>query len=287
MIRTFNLSRNFGKYEAVKDVNLNIKTNEIFGFLGLNGAGKTTIMRMICGLLRPSNGYSQLGGVEVRGPKDTNKLIPILSFVSQEMKLYEKATLRELLPVYAGLASKPADTGFKFASLVDVPLNRPCNKFSPGQQRKAQLAIAMIKDPQYLILDEPTAGLDPKGVSEIREMIKVLQGQGKTIFFSSHILGEVQSLCTSVGILHQGRIHFQGPINQSFHINLQGDIAGAVKVLSVNGFSAIQTETGIQVDVSHDEIPKITRRLNEDGFLTGLVEPVSLESIFNRVTLTN
>ena len=283
MINTFELSRKFGKFEAVKDVSLCIKTNEIFGFLGLNGAGKTTFLRMICGLLRPSSGYTKLGEIEVRGPQDMKHLISILSFVSQEMKLYETATLGEILPIYAGLASSSPEKGIKFAKQVDLPLDRPCNKLSPGQQRKAQLAIAILKDPQYLVLDEPSAGLDPKGVAEIREIIKIMQKDGKTIVFSSHILGEVQSICTSVGILHQGRIHFQGPLNISFHFEIRRNKEKAIDLLNTKGILSTPTNTGVQIEVEQGEIPAITRKLNAEGISIGLVEPVSLESIFDRV----
>lgn len=238
---------------------------------------------MICGLLRPSSGYAKLGEIEVRGPQDTKCLISILSFVSQEMKLYESATLSEILPIYAGLASSSPEKGIKFAEQVDLPLNRPCNKLSPGQQRKAQLAIAILKNPQYLVLDEPSAGLDPKGVAEIREIIKIMQKEGKTIVLSSHILGEVQSICTSVGILHHGRIHFQGPLNVSFHIEVHRDKERAENLLNAMGIPSTPTDTGVQVEVGQDEIPAITSKLNAEGISIGLVEPVSLESIFDRV----
>jgi ABC-2 type transport system ATP-binding protein len=283
MIRTFDISKNYGRYQAVNNVNLCIKPNEIFGFLGLNGAGKTTFLRMICGLLRPSSGYAQFDELEVRGPQDLKKLIPILSFVSQEMKLYESATLREVFPIYAGLASSSPERGFKFATQVDLPLDRPCNRLSPGQQRKAQLAIALMKNPRYLVLDEPTAGLDPKGVAEIRETIKIMQREGKTIILSSHILGEVQSICTSVGILHLGQIHFQGPLNVSFHIEIHGDIKRAAQILNTIDVSPTPTNTGLQIDIKQEEIPALTSKLNAEGITTGLIEPVSLESIFNGV----
>ena len=167
-------------------MNLQVSHGEIFGFLGLNGAGKTTVMRMICGLLRPSGGYARVGDVTVRGPADTASLTRCLSFVSQEMRFHEQGTLKEMLGVYAALASAPLQRGLDFARLVDIPLDRPCGRFSPGQQRKAQLAIAMLKQPEYLLLDEPSAGLDPNGVVEMRDILIELNSRGTDdlLFFS-------------------------------------------------------------------------------------------------------
>jgi ABC-2 type transport system ATP-binding protein len=222
MIQCFGLTRRYGRFTAVNAVDLRIADGEVFGFLGLNGAGKTTVMRMICGLLRPTAGYSSIGGVDVRGPRDTQRLIPDLSFVSQEMRFHERSFLRNLLSIHAILSGMPVDSGLAFARLAGVPLDRPCARLSPGQQRKAQLAIAMLKRPRYLLLDEPTAGLDPQGVSEVRDLIRHLHDSGATVFLSSHILGEVQSICTSIGILHKGRLCYRGRIAES------RDHAGAI-----------------------------------------------------------
>lgn len=283
MIESFSLTRHYGRYVAVDDVSLRIADGETFGFLGLNGAGKTTVMRMLAGLLRPTRGYSRVGGVEVRGPADTERLIGVLSFVSQEMRFYEQVTLRELLRVYAALASVAPERGFAFARQAGVPLDRACARLSPGQQRKAQLAIALLKEPRYLLLDEPTAGLDPQGVAELRDVVRALHAGGCTVFLSSHVLSEVQTLCTSVGILHRGRLRYQGRIEEAYVIGVPGDGARAAALLRDAGIPAVLASEGVRVAVPRPDLPAVIERLGAHGVRTGLVQAASLEEVFQRV----
>jgi ABC-2 type transport system ATP-binding protein len=282
MIQTFYLTKNYGRFRAVTDVNLKVEDGDVFGFLGLNGAGKTTLMRMITGLLRPTSGYARIGDVKVRGPEDIPRLIGMASFVSQEMRFYEQANLRELLGVYAALAQTSPDEGLAFACKVDVPLDRPCGKLSPGQQRKAQLAIALLKRPRYLLLDEPTAGLDPQGVAEVRDIIRELHTTGATVFLSSHILSEVQAICTSVGILHQGVLGFQGQIEEAYTIQVFGCPQQAVALLQDIGIPAIAEAEGVRVSIRRTDLPAVIERLAVRARV-GLVQSASLEDLFQRV----
>ena len=284
MIQTFELTKQYGRFTAVEGVSLTAATGEIYGFLGLNGAGKITLMRMLCGLLRPTKKHCQIGPVIVRGPQDSARLIPSLSFVSQELRFYEQATLRELLNVYAKLAQAPVTRGLDFARRTAVPMDRPCARLSPGQQRKAQLALALLKAPQYLLLDEPTAGLDPRGVAEMRDILRELHAHGVTIFFSSHVLGEVQALCTQVGVLHAGRLRYQGSLLERYAIQVAGDCAQAAAVLQAAGLLATLTPGSVQVAAQPADLPAIVARLTGAGVSVGLVQPVSLEVLFQELT---
>ena len=285
MIETFNLSRKYGRYVAVDQVNLSVENGEIYGFLGLNGAGKTTVMRMICGLLRPTRGYSQVGDMEVHGPADTRHLIGKLSFISQEMKFHEHATLKELLNIYAQLIDANPQIGMEFARQIGISLNRPCHKFSPGQQRKAQLVIALLKQPEYLLLDEPSAGLDPQGVAEMRDILKELHANGTTVFFSSHILSEVQTLCTTVGILHQGQIRFTGKLHSAIRIGIvENAVDTALGFLSDQSIEATPCDGGVEVTISEEQVPALVEALNQRGIHTGLIKAASLEDTFQKIT---
>lgn len=284
MIQTFDLMRAYGRHVAVERINLQVARGEMYGFLGLNGAGKTTVMRMICGLLRPNRGYARVGEFDVRGPGDAGRLIGRLSFVSQEMRFQEHATLKELLGVYAGLAGVPVQPGLDFAREIDVPLDRVCAKFSPGQQRKAQLAIALLKQPEYLLLDEPSAGLDPKGVAEMREILRSLNARGATIFLSSHVLSEVQTLCSTVGILHRGQMRYQGKVNEAYILAVPGDAAGAAReVVARHGHPAQLCFEGLQVEAPAARLAVILELLHQAGISAGLVRPVGLEDTFREV----
>jgi ABC-2 type transport system ATP-binding protein len=282
MIQTFHLTKNYGRFQAVADVNLKVNDGEVFGFLGLNGAGKTTLMRMLTGLLRPTNGYACVDEVKVSGPQDIFRLTGMLSFVSQEMHFYEQANLRELLHLYATLAETTPEEGLAFARKVGVPLDRPCGKFSPGQQRKAQLAIALLKHPRYLLLDEPTAGLDPQGVAEVRQIIQELQGTGSTVFLSSHILSEVQTLCSSVGILHQGILCYQGRIEETYSIQIFGNSKQAAALLQDIGILAVAETDGLRVRIGRADLPTVVDCL-AGRVRIGLIQSVSLEDLFQRV----
>jgi len=282
MIQTFHLTKNYGRFRAVSDVNLQVDDGQVFGFLGLNGAGKTTLMRMLAGLLRPTSGHACIGGVAVHGPQDLLRLIDTVSFVSQEMRFYEQADLRELLNLYATLAQTIPDEGLAFAHQVGVPLDRPCGKLSPGQQRKAQLAIALLKRPRYWLLDEPTAGLDPQGVAEVREIIRELHTHGATVFLSSHILSEIQALCSAVGSLHKGVLCYQGPIEEAYTIQIFGDSGQAVALLQDVGIPAIPEAQGVRVRICRADLPAIIERL-AGRVRVGLVQAASLEDLFQRV----
>lgn len=283
MIQTFDLCRKFGSYTAVDQVNLKIDPGEVFGFLGLNGAGKTTVMRMICGLLRPTNGYAQVGKIRVQGSAGAVKLISCLSFVSQEMRFHEQATLKELLAVYAALANAPVKRGIDFARQVGVPLDRPCGKFSPGQQRKAQLAIAMLKQPEYLFLDEPSAGLDPNGVAEMRDILLDLNAQGATIFFSSHILGEVQSLCSKVGILHRGKIRYVGMAGGVYTFTIDNGVEKSLGLLQHLGIAAWKCAEGVQLALPEEKHPAVVDFLGARGIQVKWIKAASLEDTFRSV----
>ncbi len=282
MIETFHLTKNYGRFPAVTDVNLKVSEGEVFGFLGLNGAGKTTLMRMLTGLLRPTSGHARVGEVDVSGPDDIPRLTAQLSFVSQEMRFSEPSSLRELLDLYAVLAQTTPEEGLAFARKAGVPLDRPCGTFSPGQQRKAQLAIALIKRPRYLLLDEPTAGLDPQGVAEVRVIVRELQASGATVFLSSHILSEVQTLCTSVGILHQGWLRYQGQVEEAYTIQIFGDSHQAAALLHEAGIPAVSDEAGLRVSLQRADLPAAIDRL-AGRVGVGLVQSASLEDLFQRV----
>lgn len=208
-------SANGEKKVAVKDLRLEVRKGEIFGFLGPNGAGKTTTINVLLGYIEPTSGSASLFGVDTRQPIARHKLgyLPELTYY------YKFLTAEEILRFYAKLFQIPDDIAQeridKVIKLVELePVrNRLIKTYSKGMQQRVGLAQALINDPELLILDEPTSGLDPIGRMKIRQIIQRLKNNGKTVFFSSHELGEVETVSDRVAILNEGVLVEQGRVN--------------------------------------------------------------------------
>ncbi|MCU0787154.1 MAG: ABC transporter ATP-binding protein [Verrucomicrobia bacterium] len=199
---------------AVRDLSFEVHQGEVFGFLGPNGAGKTTTMNVLLGYVHATGGSAELFGVDVRQPIARRRIgyLPELTYY------YRFLTAEELLRFYAKIfgmrrqeADRRIDELLKLVEL-DAVRRRPIRTYSKGMQQRVGLAQALINDPDLLLLDEPTSGLDPIGRMKVREIIQRLQEQGKTVFFSSHELGEVETVCNRVAILHRGQVQVEGPV---------------------------------------------------------------------------
>jgi ABC-2 type transport system ATP-binding protein len=203
-----------GRKVAVTDLNLKVGAGEVFGFLGPNGAGKTTTMNVLLGFVNATRGAAYLFGVDVREPIARQRIgyLPELTYY------YKFLTAEELLRFYARIfripraqADQRIDQLLKLVEL-DSSRQRPIKTYSKGMQQRVGLAQALINNPDLLILDEPTSGLDPLGRMKVREIIQRLKNEGKTVFFSSHELGEVETVCDRVAIIHQGELKVEGRV---------------------------------------------------------------------------
>jgi ABC-2 type transport system ATP-binding protein len=199
---------------AVDDLNLTVGQGEVFGFLGPNGAGKTTTMNVLLGFVQPTSGAAYLFGVDTRQPIARQRIgyLPELTYY------YKFLTAEELLRFYAKIFDVPSaevdariDTVLKLVELEHAR-KRPIRTYSKGMQQRAGLAQALINNPDLLIFDEPTSGLDPLGRMKVRQIIQRLKNEGKTVFFSSHELGEVETVCDRVAIMHQGKLRECGRV---------------------------------------------------------------------------
>ncbi|HVM49054.1 MAG TPA: ABC transporter ATP-binding protein [Candidatus Acidoferrum sp.] len=203
-----------GKKLALKDLNLKVGAGEVFGFLGPNGAGKTTTMNVLLGFVNATSGAAFLFGVDVREPIARQRIgyLPELTYY------YKFLTAEELLRFYArifGIPRAQADQRIdQLLKLVELEpaRRRPIKTYSKGMQQRVGLAQALINNPDLLILDEPTSGLDPLGRMKVREIIQRLKNEGKTVFFSSHELGEVETVCDRVAIINQGELKVEGRV---------------------------------------------------------------------------
>lgn len=199
---------------ALKGLNLSVKPGEVFGFLGPNGAGKTTTMNVLLGYVNATSGAAYLFDVNVREPIARQRIgyLPELTYY------YKFLSAEELLRFYARIFEIPKSETEKridqLLKLVELEhaRKRPIRTYSKGMQQRAGLAQALINNPDLLLLDEPTSGLDPLGRMKVREIIQRLKSEGKTVFFSSHELGEVETVCDRVAILHEGELKVEGPV---------------------------------------------------------------------------
>ena len=201
---------------AVKNLDLEVYAGEVFGFLGPNGAGKTTTMNVLLGFINATGGEASLFGTNVREPIARQRIgyLPELTYY------YKFLSAEELLRFYARIfripkaeAKRRIDAVLKLVELEQAR-KRPIKTYSKGMQQRVGLAQALINNPDLLILDEPTSGLDPIGRMKVREIIQRLKNEGKTVFFSSHELGEVETICDRVAILHQGELKVAGRISE-------------------------------------------------------------------------
>ena len=196
------------RVEAVNDLNLTVKSGEIFAFLGLNGAGKTTTIKLLLDHVRSTRGFARLFGIDARRPAARRKV----GYLPDMPHFYRFLTARELLDYTGRLFGIPRDERRRRSGelLEQVDLagraDEPLGGFSRGMLQRIGLAQALVNEPELLILDEPLGGLDPLGRSEIRNIIVSLKGEGRSVFFSSHILDDAERIADRVGIIHQGRL---------------------------------------------------------------------------------
>lgn len=208
ILRTHNLTKEFKKFSAVNNLNMNIKQGEIYGFLGENGAGKTTTIRMIMGLMKATSGEIEL--FSERASRKNRDFYKRVGSIIEYPGFYPNLTAKENLEIHRrmmGVQDKDSIiNSLKITGIQDVQ-DKKVKEFSLGMKQRLGIARAILHHPEFLILDEPVNGLDPSGIKEIRELILDLcHNQGITFLISSHILSEIQQMVTKVGIIHKGKL---------------------------------------------------------------------------------
>jgi ABC-type multidrug transport system ATPase subunit len=246
MLSVSSLTKSFNGKKAVNNASFSVHKGEIFGFLGPNGAGKTTSIKAILGLLYPNNGQILIDNQNLM--HDEKKIKEQVGYLPEKVAFYENLTALQNLEFYAEMKNanksqcKPLLKEFGLADAMDQKVGT----FSKGMNQRLGMARAIIGNPSFLILDEPSSGLDPRGVVFIREKIKTLNEQGATIFISSHILSEIQAICHRVGIINKGSIVAVDDIsNLQNRLQLRPKLVLTLEKIKKDFISAVEAIEGV------------------------------------------
>lgn len=297
VLRTHNLSKEFKRFTAVSNLNMNIKRGEIYGFLGENGAGKTTTIRMIMGLIKASTGEIELFSKKVS--RQNRDLLKRIGSMIEYPGFYPNLTAKENLEIHRrmiGVQDKECiANALKVTGIQDVK-DKKVKEFSLGMKQRLGIARAILHHPEFLILDEPTNGLDPSGIKEIRELILDLcHKQGITFLISSHILSEIQQIATKIGIIHKGELleeieydELQKRNRHYINIRVDNDKKASIileKELNISDY-VVWEKNNLRVYENLEQASKINKILVSNDLCVDelSVKADSLEDYFLRLT---
>ena len=289
------LTKKYGRRLVVDNLSLTVARGEIFGFLGQNGAGKSTVIRMALGLVRPTRGRVMLFGRDM--VKDSLKALGRVGAMVESPAFYENFSgwdnLRILAAMSGGASRKRIEEALALVDLLDRARD-PVSTYSHGMRQRLGIAQALLPDPQFIILDEPTDGLDPQGIREVRLLLPRLRDErGLTILLSSHLLDEVERICDTVAIIDGGRLLYQGAIGsliakeQSVRITVD-PLEEAYQLLTRDPLLSVSRNgsQSLYIKVPYESIPDVNAMLVERGIRVMEISPqrATLEEVFMSLT---
>ncbi len=290
ILETKNLTKSFGLRKAVDGLNLEIPDGSIYGFLGPNGSGKSTTIRMMTGLISPDEGevYIQGNSVQKMGNKALSRVGALIERADFHKHLSGETNL-EMLARMDGTDMSRVQTVLDRTGLGNRGKDK-VKTYSQGMKQRLGIAQALLSNPRLLILDEPTNGLDPQGMKEVRDLVRELSSEGITLFISSHLLDEIQKICSHVAMISQGKLKTAGPIEDllkdsdllmtEIHVN---PLAPAIELLSNQDWvHRCEEKNGLlNVGISHDKISDLVQLLVQNNLQISAVIPrTSLEDVF-------
>lgn len=288
VIVTHQLTKSYGTFQALKDLNLEVKQNEIYGFIGPNGAGKSTTIRILLGLLRSSGGKAEIFGKDVY--QNASELHSHLAYVPSDVNLWPYLTGGEVIDLLAKMRGK-FDTKRKAELLERFQLDptKKCKTYSKGNRQKVLLISAFVSDVDLLILDEPTSGLDPLMEMEFQSCIREAKDNGKTVFLSSHILTEVENVCDRIGIIKNGTIVESGTLSEMRHLTQTRFTVETITPVPEKIFSDIRGVFNVDIEgkrvtfsIEGDSINQVLQKLTQYNVVSLNSTPPTLEELFIR-----
>jgi ABC-type multidrug transport system ATPase subunit len=298
VIKVQGLSKNFGAIKAVDQLSFEVEAGQVYGFLGQNGSGKSTTIRMLLSLIHPSEGHIEIFGQSLT--ENRSAILEQVGAVIERPDLYPYLTAQEHLALFAKLRKQKITAAKIEATLAQVGLltraNDKVQTYSLGMKQRLGIGIALLHDPQLIILDEPTNGLDPQGIADIRQLIKSLsKDQGKTVLVSSHLLSEIEQIATHILIIHQGKKMAEGPTSSLLdpnktivQIKTLDDLGAKQKLMASTYRSNLLERTeGLYLTIPKLEIPALNAFIVASNIdLVSLEAKNSLEDYFLQLTST-
>jgi ABC-type multidrug transport system ATPase subunit len=300
MLSVHHLSKSFGNFQAVNDLSFEVKQGEVYGFLGQNGAGKSTTIRMILSLIRPTSGSIEIFGKSLYAEREA--ILQRIGAVVEKPDLYRYLSGYENLSLFAKLSANHISKAEIMDCLALVGLDKrakdPVRVYSQGMKQRLGIAVALVHNPDFIILDEPTNGLDPQGIADIRNLILMLsRDRGKTILVSSHLLSEMEQVADSMLIINKGKKIVEGKVNELVNPEkLQLEIVStdnpkALQLLSETVWgkaTSRSTAHRISVEIDAADVAALNKYLVDNNIgITSLRSMNSLEAYFLSLTSGN
>jgi len=285
VIETMGLSKLYGRSHAVRNLNLTVRPNRITAFLGLNGAGKSTTIRMLLGMIMPSEGSGTVLGRRIDDPAESVALRRDVAYVSEDKRLYNYMTVEQMIRFTSGFVPGwREDVATALLRRYELPAGRKVRHLSKGMHTKLALLLAIARSPALLILDEPSEGLDPRGVEQLLETLVAQCAEGTSIFFSSHQIEEVERISDQVCVIHHGRLVMDAALDELRESWRRVDVVlpGGAHVgdFEMQGVERVHTRGKQMSVVASGNVDAIITRASESGATAIDVTPVGLREIF-------
>jgi ABC-2 type transport system ATP-binding protein len=285
ILETDKLTKRFGRFEAVSGLNLQVRKGSICAFLGQNGAGKSTTLRILLGMMRPSEGSAHILGLRVDDEADSVRIRQRVAFVAEDKRLYDYMTVRQILRFTKSFFPRWKD-GLENDLLrrFELPLDRKIRKLSKGMRTKLALLLAFARGSEFFILDEPTEGLDPVATEMVLQAVVSLAAEGATVFFSSHQIAEVEQIADHVLMIHDGKLVLDSPLDRikDEYRQVQAVINRPVqdRDFKVAGVERVYVDgSTVSLIVSHN-VDAVMDRAHELNAISVEVAPLTLKEIF-------
>lgn len=300
IIQVNHLSKHYNELKAVNDISFTVNQGDVYGFLGQNGAGKSTTIRMLLTLIEPTNGHIELFGMDLK--KHRKDILRQIGAVIERPDLYKYLTAYENLSLFARMSGVKVNRQKLMAQLEQVGLQERAQSkvktFSQGMKQRLGIAVALVHDPQLIILDEPTNGLDPQGIADIRNLILLLsKHQGKTILVSSHLLHEIEMTANRMIIIDKGKKIAEGSVKELFDPSKMmiqvsftnvSQVAAQLENSKWKDYIKTQEQNNIVFQMDEQQVPALTADLvNMGAAITALQPQHSLEAYFLALTTAN